>query len=73
MFSIVAAPTCSPTNSVGRFSTPSPEFVIHRLLKDGYFDQCEEVLIVVLICISLINSDVEPSFHLPSVTIYMSS
>ena len=41
------------------FSTPSPGFVIHKLFNDGHSDWCEVVPHVVLICISLIISDVE--------------
>ena len=41
LFSIVAAPTYIPTNSVGgfNFSTLFPAFVICRLFNDGYSDQ----------------------------------
>ena len=41
LFSIVAAPTYIPTNSVGgfNFSTPSPAFVICTLFNDGHSDQ----------------------------------
>ena len=43
LFSIVAAPTYIPTNSVGGFpfSTPSAAFICR--LNDGYSDQCEVV------------------------------
>ena len=37
------------------FLTPSPAFIVGRLFVDGHSDWCE----VVLICISLIMSDVE--------------
>ena len=37
------------------FLTPSPAFIVCRLFVDGHSDWCE----VVLICISLIMSDVE--------------
>ena len=43
------------------FSTTSPAF-IGRLFNDGHSDKCEVVLSVVLICISLIISDVEHLF-----------
>jgi len=43
------------------FSTTSPAF-IGRLFNDGHSDHCEVVLSVVLICISLIISDVEHLF-----------
>ena len=34
-----------PTGSVGGplFSTPSPEFVICRLVNDGHYDRCEVI------------------------------
>ena len=42
------------------FSTPSPAFIVCRLFDDGHSDQCK--LIVLLICFSLIMSDVENLF-----------
>ena len=42
------------------FSIPSPAFIVCGLVDDGHSDQCEVIyLIVVLICISLVMSDVE--------------
>ena len=43
LFSIVAAPTCIPTSSVGEqlFFTSSPAFIICRLFDDGHSDWCE--------------------------------
>ena len=45
LFSIVAVLVCIPTNSeVGSlFSTPSPAFIIYRLLDCSHSDQCEMV------------------------------
>ena len=40
------------------FSTPSPVFTACRLLDRSHSDWCEMYLIVVLICISLIMSDI---------------
>ena len=44
------------------FSTPSPAFVICRLFTDGHSQWCEVHLSIVLTCISLIMSEVEPLF-----------
>ena len=46
LFSIVSVPVYIPANSVGGFilfSTPSPAFVICRLINDSHSDQCEVV------------------------------
>ena len=59
MFSTVAAPTYIPTNSVEGFP---PTFIVCRLFNDGHSDLCEVLPHVVLICISLIISDVEHIF-----------
>ena len=44
------------------FSTPSPAFIVCRLFDDGCSDWCDVIFTVVLICISLIMSDVEHLF-----------
>ena len=44
------------------FSTPSPAFIVCRVFDEGHSDQCEVISPVVLICISLIMSDVEHLF-----------
>ena len=44
------------------FSTPSPAFIVYRFFDDGHSDQCGDdtsIVVTVLICISLIISDVE--------------
>ena len=45
LFSIVIAPIYIPTNSGGSslFSTPSPAFIVCRLLNDGHYDWCEVI------------------------------
>ena len=61
MFSIVAEPIYTATNSVGGslFSTPSPAFVVCTFFGDGHSDWCDLIPhVVVLICISLIISNV---------------
>ena len=50
---------CIPTNSG---NAPSPPFIVCRLLDSSHSDWHEMVLVVVLICFSLIMSEVEHLF-----------
>ena len=44
------------------FTTPFPAFIVSRFFDNGHSDWYEVIPIVVLICISLIISDVEHPF-----------
>ena len=61
LFSIMAIPVNSPTNSGGGFPFPtsSPAFVICRLFNEGHSNLCEVIPHCSLICISLILSDAD--------------
>ena len=62
--SIVVAPSYIPISSVGgfSFSKPSPAFIVCRLFEDDHSDWCKVIPHCILICISLIISDVEYPF-----------
>ena len=64
LFSTVAAPIYIPTNSAGGplFTTPSPVFITCRFFDDDHSDWCEVIPHRLLICISVIISDVEHLF-----------
>ena len=64
LFSIVAVPSFSPTNSVPGFPFPTslPTFVIYVLFDDGHSDRCEVISHHSLICISLMIGNVEHLF-----------
>ena len=65
LFSIVVEPIYIPTISVGGFPFlhTLSVFIVCRVFGDGHSDWCEVIPRVVLICISLIISDVEHLFH----------
>ena len=74
LFSTVAAPGYIPTNSVWGFPFFHIllTFVFCVLFEDSHSDRCEWYLTVVLICVSLMISDIQHVFICP-LTICMSS
>ena len=60
-YSIVVVPIYILTNSAGGFPffCTLSSIIVCRLLDDGHFNSCEVILIAVLICISLIITNIE--------------